>query len=789
MSGINTSPPSGQSPATAEIMAALTGQTPAVGDGYAPPAEKRIPRETPVVEEARRKLVMRKQADVRADKTHHDPVFKRMKENSRFTYGDQWDRARTDDPGKRDGRYVVNIALRHVQQRTASLYATNPTVIASKRERMMATVWDGDMATLQQAQQEMAQAAQAQAATGRPLVPGSSLPGLSANALAILTDVKNVQTYDRMLTRVCKTLELLWKSEVDAQTFPFKTMMKATVRQTIIKSVGYVKLGFVRSMKMQPEIETRIASALEQMAKIKQISDDIADGELEQESAEAEQLRLMIEDLQTHPQIITREGLLFDYPDSQSVIPHYKCKNLRGFLGADWVTQEYLLSADQIHQTYGVDVGTSFATYAPDGNVRRAGDDGDSVKSSALGAVWEQYDRTDGLVYIMCDGYPDFLSEPAPPEVMINQFYPWFAMVLNEGHSEKQLYPPSDIDLIRDAQQEINRARQGLREHRHANRPKMFVPKGMLDEADITGMSAHPANAVIELNALAPGQKIEDVLQAYKGTPIEETLYDTDQAFEDILRALGQDQASSGQTTSATATEAAVAQASQQTDLASCLDDQDELLSAIARAAGKILMMNVSAQTVQRVIGPGAIWPELSTEQVMENIYLTVQAGSTGRPNKQQQVQNAQVLFPMLQRLPGISPEWMARELIKRLDDRLDLTDAFVEGMPSMDALNRIQGTVATPPPVDPGNGAPPPGPAPTAPPPPGPGPASPPMGGAPNDPTMQGAQGQQNAVAPPPTNGLLGPRTPPVPGSGGLSPGTLGGGPRLTRQGGVPVP
>ena len=64
----------------------------------------------------------------------------------------------------------------------------------------------------------------------------------------------------------------------------------------------------------------------------------------------------------------------------------------------------------------------------------------------------------------------------------------------------------------------------------------------------------------------------------------------------------------------------------------------------------------------------------------------------------------------------------------------------------------------------------------------------APPMGGAANDPTAQGNQGAQNAQVPPPANGLLGPRTPPVPGANGLMPGH-GGGPNLRPQGGVPTP
>lgn len=836
--------PGPNSPGAQELLDYLTNKDPVVDPltGQATAQPDRIQREPPEPEEARRRLVDTWASRVRADKTHWKAAHRRMRANGDFVHGRQWktDTVAGRAENDRDTRYVANIALRHVQQRTASLYATNPEVVARKKERMIATVWDGDMVTMQAAQQQMQQLAMQQAqqaamGAAPPPVPGVPPPG-SENAAAVLADFKAVQSYDKMLDRVCKTLEILWQFQMDEQTFAFKSMMKLTVRRAIVTGVGFVKLGFQRAMKMQPEIETRIADMQERIATIERLTNDLADEQYQRDDAEAEQLRLSIQALMQEPQIIVREGLLFDYPDSTAIIPHKNCKSLRGFLGADWVSQEYMLTTDEIHEVYRVDVGQSYRAHTMDGTGNHVdaataerstrGGSADEHRDATRAAVWEIYSRKDGLVYVVCDGYPDFLQEPAAPDVYLDRFYPWFAIVMNEGYHEREIYPPSDIDLIRDMQMELNRARQGLREHRLANRPKVAVAAGMLEEEDKDKLRNHPPNAILELNALAPGQKIEDVLQPVKMPPIDPALYDTTPTFEDILRVLGEDQASMGQTTSATATEAAVAQSAQHTDLASCIDDQDDLLSELATAAGKIMMLNISAETVQRVVGPGAVWPQLSKDDVVENIYLTIRAGSTGRPNKQAEVMNAQILFPMLQRVPGVNPEWMARELIKRIDDRLDVTEAMMAGVPSMDAINRIQGTVAVPPPQDPQNpvttgqmqaapgpgGVPvPPAPTPTGGPPPGPpggppgaggppgggvpspppgaGPTSPPMGGTANDPTVQGENGPRNMPAPPPTNGLLGPRTPPPPGQGIAFPPRRPAGVKTTPQGGVPTP
>jgi hypothetical protein len=760
-----------------------------------------------------------------------DGTFKRMRRNMEFAYGRQW--PEQDRHDQDETRYVANIALRHVQQRTAALYASNPTIVAKKRPRMLAVIWDGDMLTLNAAQQQMQQMQMIAQAQG---INPTMMPG-APNAAAIMADFKNVQSYDKMLDRVCKTLEILYNYNVDQQTFPFKTMMKASIRRAIITGVGYVKLGFQRALKMRPEVESRIADMSERIANIERLSADLADNEVQLDSAEAEELRLAIQALHQEPKLIVREGLTFDYPDTTSIIVDPKCRNLKGFLGADFVAQEYFLTVDEVQEIYNVDVGYGYRAYSRDDIIN--GTFSNSVSDSnnpslpgllpdggeSLACVWEIYSRKDGLVYVLCDGYKDFLQEPAAPDVYNDDFWPWYPIVLNETYHEREVFPKSDIDLLKDMQLELNRARQGLREHRRANRPKTAVAAGVLEEEDKEKLRTHPANALIELNALAPGQKVDDVLQPIKMPPIDPALYETNQTFEDLLRVLGQDQSSMGQTTNSTATEAAVADASRHTDLSSVIDDQDDMLTQLAMAAGKILLLNVSAQTVQEIVGPGAVWPELTKEDVAKNIYLSVKQGSTGRPNKQQEVTNAQVIFPMLQRVPGINPEWMARELLKRLDDRLDLTDAFVAGMPSMDAMNRLPGGVQAPEPQDPVNqvtasgelrpgmampvggpgpvlmpgmppGAGPPGMPPGGPPGvmhPGPTPGAGPQAGAPRggglgDPSAQGAQGDQNAPAINPVNGRLGARMPPVPGVNGLMPGR-GGGPRLRPNQGVPTP
>jgi hypothetical protein len=741
------------------------------GQGQLPPDNAApqgttIPRDRPDPPDPRKKLVARWTERVRTSRAYFKRDFERMRDNTEFVLGAQWEANKpTTGADEKDQRYVANVALRHVQQATATLYPNNPTVIARKRPKILGKAWDGDMATLQQAQMTMQQNAQAQA-LGLPALPPDP------NTMQILADFQLTQGYDKMMERIGKTLTYLYNYNISEQVHSFKSMMKLTIRRAVVTGVGYVKEGFQRAMKMSPEIENRLADMSERLATIERLSSDLADGEIDETSAEAEQLRLAMQSLAAEGQIVAREGLSFDYPDSWSIIPDKKCRSLRGFLGADWVAQEYYLTEDEVQEIYQIDVSKAHTSYASDtgGDTRtpgrsqeiqtsdhtRAGGGGAAVNAedgSAICCVWDIWSRKDGTVYTVCDGYPDFLEEPHPPDVYTDAFWPWHVLLMNEAYHAKRLFPPSDIDLLRDMQLEINRARQGLREQRQANRPKIAVAAGVLEEADKEKLRTHPANAVLELNSLAPGQKVDDLLQVVKMPPIQQELYDTAGAMEDMLRVLGNQAADTGSTAGATATEASLAAASSHTASASVMDDLDELLTSLASNGGQILMLNVSQATVSEIVGPGAVWPVLDKVTVAKNVYLEIEAGSSGRPNKQQEVQNFVQLIPLLQRIPGISPEWMAREVIRRMDDRLDLTDAFVEGLPSMESMNRMPTGMGGP-------GGPPGGP-------------TPPDDGSQGAPSQQGPQGAQNQQQGPPGNGTMGPRRPPnsaetiIPGSG----------------------
>ena len=46
--------------------------------------------------------------------------------------------------------------------------------------------------------------------------------------------------------------------------------------------------------------------------------------------------------------VTIREGLVFDFPEANSIIIDLRCRQLRGFVGCEWVAHELYLTPDEI---------------------------------------------------------------------------------------------------------------------------------------------------------------------------------------------------------------------------------------------------------------------------------------------------------------------------------------------------------------------------------------------------------------------------------------------------------
>jgi len=573
----------------------------------------------------------------------------------------------------------------------------------------------------------------------------------SPESIAILQEVEIFKARHKMLRRLGKTMESLWDYYTGEQIPPFKDLMKACVRTSITCGIGYTKLGFQREGERRPDASADIADSTVQIAHMERLSQELKEGDITTDDADAEELRLGMQALQAQPELIVREGMVIDFPFPTAIIPDPQCVSLKHWVGADFLAEEIFLTPDEVKEIYGVDVsGTQASTsdggnkYTPYSTAARDYKNNPRAeireKRKDMVCVWILWYRPLGLEFVIADGYCDFLTAPHEPDVFVEQFFPVYPLVFNELTHPVKIFPPSDVRIMRHPQDEINRARQGLREHRRAARPGYMTPTGMLSEEDEKLLANRPAHAIVKLNALLPGQKAEEVLQKLPVQGIDPNLYQIQDQMNDIYLSVGSSETGLGMAGDATATGEAIAQGSRTVVTEAEVDELNEYLSLLASDFGKVMLFNLSLETVIEIAGDNAVWPELSRSQIMKEISLDIVAGSNGRPNKALRQQALERLAPMMLQIPGVNPSWLIRTMVESVDDSIDMDEAMLPGAASITAQNTMLSKVGGAPATSAS---------------PGGGPAPQPQAQAPQ---AQGLQGAQNQPQPTPAGGSLPP-------------------------------
>ena len=72
------------------------------------------------------------------------------------------------------------------------------------------------------------------------------------------------------------------------------------------------------------------------------------------------------------------------------------------------------------------------------------------------------------------------------------------------------------------------------------------------------------------------------------------------------------------------------------------MDDREDVLTEVGRSMGELMLLELDQETVIKIAGPGAVWPMTapSRQQIAEDIWLEVKAGSSGRPNRAAELAN-----------------------------------------------------------------------------------------------------------------------------------------------------
>lgn len=699
--------------------------------------------EAPDAPEENRKHVSEWMAKIDESISYHKDKFEIISENRKFAKGIQW-------PGQteNDDRYVCDITQAWVRRRVNSLYAKNPSVVAKIHEQMDFEIWDETEETLQ-------------AALADPMNPFNQM---------LIDDIRKGMARRVFLHKLGKTLEIVIRNQIRKQQPNFKREMKRFIRREEIDGVAFLKLDFVRESQINPDVEQKIGSVNERLAYIHRLTEEQQESgnyecpaDCRDPKAEQKKLEIALQTLHEQKYIMKNEGMLFAFPKTENVIIDMNCIQLEGFVGAEWIAERVWLTNSKIEEIYGCDVSgeseeSNSSNRDKGWSLRNINTEkqrlGKPKNARECFIVW---DKNTGSTFTICRGYDDYLRAPAAPDIFTPQFFPYYAMAFNQTEDEDTIYPRATVRMIMHQQKEYNRKGEAIRQHRIAERPLYGSVHGALDEEDKDNLAHHEAHDVLELKALQPGQKVDDILQMIKKAPIDPNVYNTNDTFGDIGKIVGAAPSSLSTTSDGTATEATIAEASNQSDSMSNADDQDDFLSQLMNDLGHNCMLHMSMESVKAIAGPGAVWPNSPDEALIEDVYCDIVAGSSGRPNRAAEGAALQRLYPLLLQIPGMKPEWLARKATRIIDDNVDLTDAWLDGLPSIMAKAQAAQMTGQPPAGPPGS------------------PTPQETGNPETSPAAQGPQGQANAPQGP--QGAAPPALPSMPGAAHMADAQAGGG------------
>lgn len=631
-------------------------------------------------------------ARVQKAKAHWEADFKRMRADMDFAAGAQYAQQTSIDSSD----YICNVVLRALSQKVATLYAKNPKVEAKRRKRMDFELWDEKRESLE---------GYANRAAVNPM---------DMEAHAVLADYLQGMQHREQVEKVCKTLETLDQWNMDAQEPRFKKQLKKLVRRVGTCGVGYVKQSFQRSSTGDEPVQSSSfrSSMTDRAKRAAMILQKLESGEIEDDSPQVADLQSLVNSLSYSQQEgepgMVDERIILDFPRATSVIPDPRCTSLEDFEGGKWTCQEYLTALDDVNAMFGtkIEKGGSLVEYSEGGmEFPKNAKENPDIGQTPLVMLWEICNAVSKTRMFLVNGHDRYVVAPEPLTPCTKRFWPLFSLMFNsvevEPGGKATIFPPSDVHLMRHAQAERNRSREAFRQHRVANKPRAVMGAGLLDEEDMKKLEDAPAHSITEVNVPSGGD-LSKLIAPVPTRQITPELYETTSVDNDILSASGIQQADLGPAQpNVTATDASIAAHARSTQSSSNVDDLDELLNDMAIARGEIYLAEWSQETVARVAGRGMLWPdEQSRPEYAQQIYLEIQAGSSGRPNKALEMSNWQIMAPLLMQA-GANPQFLVREGLRRLDERIDPIEAFPLAPPPQGA-----GPGGPPQPGGPGPGA-----------------------------------------------------------------------------------
>jgi len=532
-------------------------------------------------------------------------------------------------------------------------------------------------------------------------------------------------------TRFAETLEIvidkLWRDGT------LKTAGKKAVRSALTVGAGWLKATMLTQKVPAPQLEHTLSTLQDQVAAIQAQKKEIAEGS----STEDLDVQLMglhnkIEGAQASLAKKQRHGLVVDACRAEDVQVALNIADLADYKEADWIataiyvpkdtlttrfaetklTEDDLAQVETYYQrnppapgaaeqsTLGERVDEAqFSKTQPNANMYGAG------KPVEFAKIIELWDRRDYDVKTWVSGMKRWAVQPYSPPQSSTRFYPLFYLAFFpvDGKRHGQSLPWR----LRKLADEYASCRSNQRLTRERSVTGVIFNSAAVDPEDAKKISEANQQELIAVRTVAD-QPLQNQFIAKPVGTYNPQLYDTAsirsdmEALSGVQEALQQNAAASVQPK--TATEAQIQQQGFMSRTGADRDVLEDMLTDLAQYTAEVATQECTVQWVQRVCGQNAFWlgpnsqtgsPGMDVEDVLTMTEISINAGTTGKPNFAADKQAWSQILPLLENSlkqirmeqlldPELAKSYInvLRETLHRMDDRLDLDDFIPAGQP-----------------------------------------------------------------------------------------------------------
>lgn len=536
-------------------------------------------------------------------------------------------------------------------------------------------------------------------------------PDVSAKAAPQVGGVsKDNQSFAETATIVVSNL---WKKA------RLKRAARKQVRATLTVGVGWLKVIMNNETRQDPQVKSQLNDISDNIAELQATQQMIADpdSQLEQDelSAELAKLERLQVSLQNRLEVVHRYGVAIDFVKADDMQVSLDVDDICDHLDADWNGNEMYVPVKTLRKRFPrlteKDIRMATCYYSKKPTTRKEQEDAAyggggaetarytkaSMTGSTDGAefarVIEIWDNRDGHIKTVVEGIKKYAIEPYQPPYWTSRFYPYFLLALFETDGDR--HPQSLAYRLKKLQDEYSSKRSNGRLTAERSVPGTIFDKGALSDEDAKKIENSTHMEMVGIRS-ATGDDVRKLFAAKPVPAVDPLVFDTRQVIQDMERISGVQEALSQTISKAkTATEAKIQDQGFNTRSSSDRDMLEDMLDELALYTTELAIQSLPSDEVARIAGPMAFWPEgMAPEDVVTLVEIEIQAGSTGKPDKEGEQQNWTVIMPLVQNLMmaiqqaqmmGNLPLANAmvnllKETFRRLDERVNIDQFIPQG-------------------------------------------------------------------------------------------------------------